>query len=270
MHALFRVVDICECLIERAQNAGKHSSRTYHGHGLFLKAVLHGRSMLTLIVSNGVTDVGAVCVLARCVMEAGNAAMYLLENGLSKDEAHLRLHLLLLNHSTDLQRIHVYLGTNGNSWSTMSRHWSLSELARNPIFTAQDDLHRKNLLRGKAPYLHNRYAGPRLITKAVESGLYTLFSQSTHSLSLGLPLGGGQITPVGSDNSLMLAADVGALYLSSFAPIYWRLRHKAIKILHSEERAFLRDQSSSSYLIARLEKIKKMGSDIFFADHTRS
>lgn len=214
MHSLFQVVETCERLLNRAESAGRYSSRTFYGHGLFLKATLHGRSMLELVSSSESTDVGAICVLARCIMEIHNAATYFLEERLSKDEAHMRLHLFLLNHSTNLKRIHEHLGTaKSDFWVSGSIRWSVTELEKNPVFAALDELHRKNLLRGKSPYLHGRYSGSRLVSKTVESGLYTLFSQSAHSFALGLPaVGRRRSSYSGGDRELTA---VGSRYRSS-------------------------------------------------------
>lgn len=258
MHSLFQVVETCERLLNRAGGAGRYSSRTFYGHGLFLKATIHGRSMLELVSSSKSTDAGAICVLARCIMEIHNAATYFLEERLSKDEAHMRLHLFLLNHSANLKRIHDHLGTaKSDFWVSGSVRWSVTELEKNPVFAALDEPHRKNLLRGKSPYLYGRYSGSRLVSKTVESGLYTLFSQSTHSFSLGLPaVEGGQFTPAGTESSLLLAADTGALYMSSLALMYWRLRHRAIKKITAEERAFLQEHALPASLMMRLSDIK--------------
>jgi hypothetical protein len=257
MHPLHQVVDICENMLDRAKDSAKSSSRVFYGHGLFAKASLHGRSILLLASGKQNVDVGAICVLARCTVEIHNAASYLLESNLSKDEAHMRLHLFLLNHSIDLEKIQERLGTaRSDFWHNDSSQWSLSELAKNPIFIALDEPHRKNLSKGKSPYIHSRYSGPRLIPKNIESGLYTLFSQSAHSYSLGLLMGGGQATPTGIVNSFGLAIDATTMYLASLALLYWRLRHKAIKQFSAEERRTLEEESTSTRLLTRLSEIK--------------
>jgi len=167
VHPLRGVVEICEQVLSRARESSRSTSRVLYGHGLFAKAVKHGRSILTLASGEHEPDVGAICVLSRCIMEVHKAASYFLEVGLSKDEAHMRLHLFLLNHSTDLEKIHDRLGTSKSDfWHRVGRKWSLDELAKNPIFMSLDEKHRENLSRGKSPYLHARYSGPRLCQSA--------------------------------------------------------------------------------------------------------
>jgi hypothetical protein len=230
-HPLRAVVESCEQMLARARKSSRSNSRVLYGHGLFAKAVQHGRSIITLASAEQDIDVGAICVLSRGIMEVHKAASYFLEIGLSKDEAHMRLHLFLLNHSTDIRVIHERLGiAESDSLHQSGRRWSLEELENNPVFMSLDEKHRENLVRGKSPYLHARYAGPRLLTTDLESGLYNLFSHSAHSFSLGLPeVGDGAASPAGRVNSFFLAADSASLHLASFGLLYWRVRHRAIK-----------------------------------------
>lgn len=252
------MVEVCEQVLSRARESSVSTSRVLYGHGLFAKAVQHGRSILTLAGGENQTDVGAVCVLSRCIMEVHKAASYFLEVGLSKDEAHMRLHLFLLNHSTDIEKIHDRLGTSKSDfWHRAGRQSSLEELAKNPVFKSLDEKHRENLSRGKSPYLHARYSGPRLLPLRIESGLYTLFSQSAHSFSLGLlEVGRGELSPVGAVNSFFLAADSASLHLASFGLLYWRVRHRAIKQLLPLERRVLEDAASPVFLMKRLDEIR--------------
>jgi hypothetical protein len=182
-----------------------------------------------------------------------------LETGISKDEAHLRLHLFLLNHSTDLGRIQKYLGTARDEfWHETTRAWSMEELQRNPIFLSLDELHRNNLLRGKSPYLHVRYSGKRPLPREIESGLYILFSQNAHSFSLGLSplIGGGQATPTGAANSAAIALHTSVIYLSWLGLDYWRTRYRAIKRFDASERRTLEDGASFGHLEKTLAEIR--------------
>lgn len=259
-HPLRNVVEICEQMLFRAQASQSRSSRALYGHDLFVKAVQHGRSIVTLASGEHEPDVGAMCVLARCIMEVHKAASYFLESGLSKNEADLRLNLVLLNHSTDLEKILHHLDTQKSEpWLRAMREWSLSKLAKNPIFMSLDDKHRENLKRGKSPYLHARYSGPKLLPLNIESGLYTLFSQSAHSFSLGLPqtVENGSATPAGAVNSFFLAADSAALHLASLGLLYWRVRKRAIKQLSPQDKQSLEKVASPALLMKRLNKIRK-------------
>ncbi|WP_143330233.1 hypothetical protein [Chromobacterium haemolyticum] len=263
IHPLPNVVDVCEKLVIRARESFGSTYRIIYGHGLFVKAVRHGRSILTLTKEEDEQDIGGMCFLARCIMEAYKAASYFLEAGLSANEADMRLQLFSLNHSTDLCKIHERLGiSKSDSLHHMTREWSLKKLEHNPIFMSLDEKHKNNLRRGKSPYQHNRYAGKNLLPSDVESGLYTLFSHSAHSFSLSLPeTGSGSASASGAANSFFLAADVASIHLAAFGLLYWRVRHRAIKYLSPKERTILKESSSPSHLIERLEKIRSRYSE---------
>ncbi len=257
-HPLRNIVEICEQMLSHARESSARSSRALYGHGLFAKAVQHGRSIVTLASGEPEIDVGAICVLSRCIMEVHKAASYFLEAGLSKDEAHMRLHLFLLNHSTDLGKIHDRLDTaKSDSCHSIGREWSLSELTKNPVFMSLDKKYKENLKRGKSPYLHVRFSGRELLPSNIESGLYTLFSHSTHSFSLGLQeVGGGAATPSGTVNSFFLAEDSASLHLASFGLLYWRVRNKAIKQLSLQDKQALEEAASPTLLMKRLDNIR--------------
>jgi hypothetical protein len=259
------VVQICEAMLFEASGTFPTSFRTYYGHALFEKAVRHGRSIISLAettVGPGPTiklDVAALCILARCIIEVHNAAAYLLETGISKDESDLRFQLFNLNHSSDLSKIKNRLGIVGGIWVDASLHWSRAELSKNPVFKALDEPLQKKLMRGGSPYVHLRYSGPRPLDPDLESGLYNLFSQSTHSFSLGLTsiVGGGSLTPAGTENQFLLAVDAAMIYLSTVALIYWRLRNRALKALPTDWRNTLENARSTAKLTSRLQKINE-------------
>jgi hypothetical protein len=229
-----------------------------YGHSLFAKAVKHGRSILILSDLDNEVDIGAVCTLTRCIMEIQKAASYFLEFNLSKEESNMRLHLLLLNHSSDLGKINDNLGTSGSSSLHKTfRDVHLVGLQKNPIFSSFEDKHQKNLLRGKSPYLHSRYSGSKVLPLNIESGLYTLFSQSVHSFSLGLTdLVDGSASPAGAYNSYMLAIEATSLYLASFALSYLRVRHRTFKDFPSRKRIALENLATPESLMKHLQEIK--------------
>jgi hypothetical protein len=164
-------------------------------------------------------DISAICVLARCVIEVHNASVYLCERGISRDEYSLRVQLFHLNHAMDLQKINSNLGISedhrGAQLNRLDLQSTLRELNENPIFLSFDDPHRKNLLKGRSPYLVTRYAGRHPLVRKLEAAAYNLFSHNVHSFSLGLTpvIGGGGASPSGSLNILFLATEITILYL---------------------------------------------------------
>jgi hypothetical protein len=127
---------------------------------------------------------------------------------------------------------------------------TLQELSENPVFLSLDESHRKNLLKGKSPYLVARYAGRHPLVRALETAAYNLFSHNVHSFSLGLTpvIGGGQATPAGSMNMLFLAIELTLLYLCHMAAEYRVLRRRAVGRLAPNEEQFLKATLGTGYL----------------------
>lgn len=260
---LSQLVVLCEALIERGAAVGRTSERAYYAHGYFAKSTLHARSVFVLLAqlnteSRGI-DIGAICVLARCIIEIRNASAYLLEHSISKPEAHLRLHLVGLNHATDLLRLGKGLDTIKSSHlNEFALAFEKLELQSNEIFKSLDEPHQRQLLRGRSPFQFSRYRGPRPLSQAKESGLYTLLSQSAHSFSLGLTSvsGGGQATASGARNAAQIAVESAILYLADTALIYCRFRNRAVGQLAEKERLLLTEAASSVRFLRLLESIK--------------
>lgn len=262
---LTELILICEGMLERASKTSLSTWRTYYGHGFFEKATLHGRSIITLTEAFRKEpphiDIAGVCTLSRCIIETHNAFAYLLEPGLSKNESELRHQLFLLNHATDLKQINTEVGIKSTDTRSFFNEWSLrsilSTLELNPIFQTLDAAHRKNLLRGKSPYLVARYKGKKPLPRGIESAAYKLFSHNVHSYSLGLsPLNGGQATPAGGINMAALAVELAILYLATIAQHYRRLRSRAVHTLANTEKEFLSNSATSLFVEQWLKNVK--------------
>lgn len=263
---LSELVLMCEGMVNRASKASTTTWRTYYGHGFFEKATLHGRSMTTLIKAlrnnEPSIDIAGICTLSRCIIEVHNAFAYLLEPGLSDDESELRHQLFLLNHAADLKKINVEVGIESSddrsTFNEFTFNLALKALEQNPIFQTLDAPHRKTLLRGKSPYLVARYKGKRPLPQSIESAAYKLFSHNVHSYSLGLsPLYGGQKTPAGGANMLVLAVELAIVYLATVALHYRRLRSRAVRTLTEAEKEFLLNSSSSLLVEQWLKNMKR-------------
>jgi hypothetical protein len=251
-------VKLCEDLLKRAQRSAALSPRAHYAQAFLRKAALHGRSMLVLMDQcrdePQYLDISAICILARCVIELHNASVYLCERGISRDEYSLREQLFLLNHASDLQRINSNLGISEDDHRTMYNRMDLQstlmELNENPIFRSFDEPHRKNLLKGRSPYLVARYAGRHPLVRELEAAAYNLFSHNVHSFSLGLTavVGGGSVSPAGPMNMLFLAVELTSLYLCHMAAEYQVLRKRAVGKLAPNEERFLKTTLDASYL----------------------
>lgn len=253
----------CQAIVKRGTDVPPTTERAYYAHCLFTKATLHARSIVSLcdssLQNNEQVDVGAICVLARCILEIRNAASYLLEHNISKEEAHLRLHLVGLNQSVDLLRVTKGLETSQDDfWSEHSITHSRRELERNPIFVALDVDHKKNLLRGKSPYQHSRYRGKRPLNTVHESAIYTLLSHSAHAFGLGLSgfAGHGKATPAGTVNLFLIAIQISQIYLADTARTYCRFRRRALDKLSDIDIITLEQASNPTSLLKLLKDIR--------------
>jgi hypothetical protein len=244
------LTDLSQVIAKRGTDSPPTTERGYYAHCLFVKASMHAWSIVSLCDSalerDEQADVSGICVLARCLIEVRNAAAHLLESNISKDEAHLRLHLVGLNQSGDMQRVNKGLQTSRTDfWTEHSITYSREELAKNPSFLALEPDHRKHLLRGKSPYLHSRYRGARPLSIAQESAIYTLLSHSAHAFALGLSgfAGYGRATPAGTLNSFRIATLAAQIYLADTAKTYCKFRRRALGKLKEDESALLEKSS---------------------------
>ncbi len=260
---LRRLVETCREVVTRGSERGPTSERAYYAHCLLAKATMHGKSIVTLcdssLAAGELPDVGAICVLARCIIEARNVAAYLLESNISKNEAHFRLRLLGLNQAVDLTRVNRGLQTSRSDfWSEHSATFCREALEGNAAFCALDADHRKSLLRGRTPFQHTRYQGKRPLSAMQESAVYNLLSHSAHSFGLGLaPFAGyGSATPAGLSNSFAIATSAAVIYLSDCAKRYRVFRRQAVGVLSEEQMLLLEKAADSSHLISLLAVIR--------------
>lgn len=263
MENFHKLAALCEELSERGSESRPTTERTFYAHCLLLKARLHAQSIVVLsdprATDSPLLDVSAICVLARCLIEIRNVGSYLLERNISKDEAHLRLHLLALNHSVDALRIDRALHIDDqNMWASPAIEFARKKLTENRIFAALDPDHRKNLLRGKSPYQFSRYQGHRPLSASQEAGIYTLLSQSTHSYSLVLTsfAGFGDAAPSGRANSYRIAMLAAQIYLADFLQTYCTFRRRAIGRLTTEQATLITQASDIEPLKQALSRIR--------------
>ena len=257
------LTNFSQAIAKRGTDSPPTTERGYYAHCLFVTASLHARSIVSLcdaaLERDEQADVGGICVLARCLIEVRNAAAYLLEVNISKDEAHLRLRLLGLNQSVDMQRINKGLeASRTDFWTEHSIAYSREELAKNPAFLSLDPHHRTHLLRGKNPYLHSRYRGARPLSITQESAIYRLLSHSAHAFALGLWgfVGYGRATPAGTLNSFRIATLAAQLYLADNAKTYCKFRRRALGKLGEDERALLEQCSDTAAMKSLLEGMR--------------
>ncbi len=247
MVSLEDVVEVCEAFVDRARGVAATSPRAYHSGLLFSKVTHHGRSMLTLAEDRLAADVAGICMLARAIVEAHDAAAYLLETGIDEADAELRTELFLLNHATGHGAIEDALGTNpSGGLADGFRQMSIERLEENAAFTRLTRKQKRSLLRGRHPFGLSEPTDYSVLEPQVARGLYSMFSHNVHPFSLGLHhKGGGHLHPAGKVNAFRLAGSTASLYLAHFAWRYWTLRSAAIKTFTDRERKIISDAKAS-------------------------
>jgi hypothetical protein len=258
-----QLVDFTQAIAKKGSSSQPTTERAYYAHCLLVKASLHARSMVSLFDSASgkkeLYDVGALCVLARCLIEVRHAAAYLLESNISKEEAHLRLNLVGLNGAVDLLRVSKGLNTSSDDFlSEHSIRYFRNEISSNSIFLSLDDAQKKMLMIGKWPFQRKRYHGARPLKFTQESAIYTLLSHSAHAFSLGLSgyAGYGSATPAGTVNSFMIAMLTSQIYLADLVKTYCKFRRRSIGKLSLDDSDLLDRCSSVSELNLQLDQIR--------------
>jgi hypothetical protein len=243
--SLNEVVSLCETMNDRGRQASISNSRVFYARAYFQKCTFHGRSICLLVAplkKRRESDLAGICALARSLIETHNAFVYLTEPGLSTAEHEFRVELMHLNQACDLQRISERLGIpEGISpvWSHGdSRDFATAILNRNAVFLSLDEKQRAHLLRGKTPYLMERYLGKRPIDRKIEAAAYNLFSHNVHSYGLSSSCAGSW-TPAGYKNLLFMAVEISLIFMAHLAKRYKAVRGRALGAMSNREQELL-------------------------------
>ena len=248
------IVSVCESMVATCQSAQVSSERIFYAKVFFEKATSHGRSICAFIrrlKEHEESDAAGASALARSLIETHNIFLYLTEPGISRSEREFRYGLMQLNQAVDLLRISAALGAGSKDfvfWQETSKTWSIAELEKNQVFLSLDERQRAHLLRGKNPYLQERYKGPRAFSKEIESAAYNLFSHSVHSYGLSTSYA-GSATPAGLVNMLFLAVEISAITLANLATRYRDLRLRTIGRATEAEACLIADALSLRQLL---------------------
>ena len=240
-------------MVATCQGAQVSSERILYAKAFFEKATFHGRSICILIdklKEHEVSDAAGISALARSLIETHNVFLYLTEGNLDASEREFRYALMNLNQATDLLRISEALGTGSKNfifWQETSRTSALAELESNRVFLAFGEKQRAHFLRGKHPYIKERYKGPRPISLEVESAAYNLFSHNVHSYGLSSSYAGSS-TPAGLLNLLFLAVEMSAITLANLARRYRAIRPRTIGPIKEAEECLIKEVLSLKHL----------------------
>lgn len=250
---LEELVSACEAAERASASSRPSSTRTHYAALYFAKAVLHGRSICSLlgeIKAHRYADVAGIAALARTLIETHNVFLYLSENGLRPDELELRIELAQLNQAVDLIRISEALGWESEDalfWQGAARDHARSTLQANSAFLALPDRERTHLLRGRTAYLKSRRKSVGPVSPEVESAIYNLLSHNVHAFGLSSSYAGSE-TPAGAANTLFLAVETSCIYLANLMLRYRAVRPRAVPPLSDPDMQAIQDTLALTHL----------------------
>jgi len=247
--SLEKIVAICEAMHKRSRSASIANERIFYARMLFNKGMLHGRSLclqLEPAKEGDEIDFPGIAALTRVLIESHNAFVYLTESGLTQCEREFRITLMQLNQSSDLLKITDTLIENKANptlyFQKASKSHSINVLKNNSVFNSLSEKQRAHLLKGKSPYLMERYGGPRPVTKKLESAIYNLFSHNVHSYGLSASYSShGAMTPAGFMNLLFLGVEAAIIFLAHLAKQYQNVRGRALGTMPKCDKNFIEE-----------------------------
>lgn len=259
---LKNIVSINESMIAKSKDVAASSERILYANSFFKKAVYHGRSICVLLDSfkeHQEADFAGISALARSLIETHNVFLYLTEPKIGRKEQDFRLGLMHLNQATDLLKIGRAFGAAEDGfmfWQRALAESSAVQLRKNQIFLSLDEKQRAHFLRGKNPYLKERYKGSHPLSLEIESAAYNLFSHNVHSFGLSSSYMGSS-TPAGHFNVLFLAVEISTIYLAHLAKRYAKVRARAVGKLPTEYSKAITEVLSLEHLCTWQEYLRQ-------------
>ncbi|MCY8454148.1 hypothetical protein MOC98_14945 [Bacillus spizizenii] len=211
-------------------------------------------------------DVGTLVSISRNIIETHNVYNYLCEIGISSSELSFRMELLAYYQSKCTVNILKKLGFDEHD-SMMQLHSNFVTNPENlsadyPEFDSLDKTTKRQIIRGKKPYLNYRIKRKMsTVNEDVEKGIYNLFSNSVHSFPLGMSNYDRFKRSNHLDNNqlLIISLEVNIIYLASIIKSYITLRKSLGRKLKQHEKLLVRKLVSDENLKKWLENRKREG-----------
>ncbi|MDZ5671832.1 hypothetical protein [Bacillus stercoris] len=244
--------------------------RAFYGETLLNKAILNANSYMSLIPKEKkdlrFLDVGTLVSISRNIIETHNVYNYLCEIGISSSELSFRMELLAYYQSKCTVNILKKLGFDEHD-SMMQLHSNFVTNPENlsadyPEFDSLDKTTKRQIIRGKKPYLNYRIKRKMsTVNEDVEKGIYNLFSNSVHSFPLGMSNYDRFKRSNHLDNNqlLIISLEVNIIYLASIIKSYITLRKSLGRKLKKHEKLLVRKLVSDENLKKWLENRKREG-----------
>lgn len=277
--------DIFESYNELKQlyNAGKKVSiintgitissiRSTHLEKIVEKTLLHCKSIISLVEGSRKNhkelDVALAASAARNIIDCTNLYFYLAERKISPEQMNLRFDAMYINqveNETDICKKLDYKMGDYKSTLTMSAiNRCKNEIMGMPSFICLSDKEKARVLSGKILFRENNIIGKR-----IESALYNLFSNSIHSLYIGL--GNNSLTNsclyntfFSTDILLAFTLYISIIYTANILLDYLNLRKRLYKLLSKDEKMLIKRLKSPEKLLAFVDELRGVYQKDFF------
>lgn len=237
------------------------------------KVLLHCNSIIQLFVTNqneySELDIALIASATRNIMDSANVYFYISERGLSDEEVNFRYNLQLLNYHKNMKDIYKKLNFPMDSFrmKLVDMSFVIEEIKNSSIFLTASNKEKSMILSGKQFYNRKRVG---IFSKNLESAIFNILSNSTHSFYIGLSNNSVNKSIVFSSyiDSLMLSiisVETAIIYVANIINDYLLLRRQLGKIITQEERGRIKDLMRIDYISNYLEFQKsEFGKDMFF------
>lgn len=236
------------------------------------KVLLHCNSIIKLfnVGQNEYSelDIALIASATRNIMDAANVYFYISERGISAEESNFRYNLQLLNYNKNIKDIYNKLNFPMDCFRMKLDDMSfvIEEIKSSSIYLTANNKEKSIILSGKQFYNRKRV---RIFSQELESAIFNILSNSTHSFYIGLSNNSVEKSLVFSSyiDSLMLSiisVETSIIYTANIINDYLLLRRQLSKIVTQPERIRIKDLMKIDYISNYLEfKKSEFAKDIF-------
>lgn len=261
---LQKIYDIGKKISLIDQNKRATTIRAAQAEKVVEKVLLHCGSIVKLLSIDkedyAELDIALVASAARNIIDSANIYFYVSERGISEEEVNLRYNMQILNYYKNIKNIFGKLdfSLTSSRMRLIDAENIRNEIKNSKIYLQADSNERSLMLSGKQ-FINK--PDMKILDYNIESGIYNLLSNSTHSFYIGL-----------SNNSLsksgifasyidfimlaIIAVETAIIYTANIINDYMILRKKLGKKLSENERVIVKSLMEPDYIYEYLEHQK--------------
>jgi hypothetical protein len=216
---------------------------------MFTRILLKATSVVRLLRTDScipefphIIDVSSVASLARNIVEAYDVFYHLAIEKVPHEMYEFRTYLYTLHQVTEHDKIYTSFGRHAPFFGSLSfvGQFCRMQLEKNAVFRSLSEAQRKDLLKGKRPFLSVSVSPlkARFSDQQVLQGLYKLMSNSVHSHPLAVQTFGvaDRNDHLSTQHLLDMSVAVATQHLAFAIDDYHRSRRRGRSITASEKR----------------------------------